>query len=284
MNVTPIPTTSEVIKRYNLLARKSLGQHFLLDPNITDKIVRASHNLSNTNIIEIGAGPGGLTRSLLTSPAKAVYAVEKDERFYAPLEELQGFYPEKLFMLKGDALKISLSDHVLAPRAIIANLPYNIGTELLFNWLDEIAEHPDTYQFFTLMFQKEVAERISAEPDTKQYGKLAVMAGWLCDIEHYFDLPARAFLPPPKVDSSVVYLVPLPKPRFPAKKELLNKVVSAAFGNRRKMLRSSLKTLMPDPEKLLQKADIDPQRRAETLSIEEFCRLSEVFRLYQLSY
>ncbi|MEI7669240.1 MAG: 16S rRNA (adenine(1518)-N(6)/adenine(1519)-N(6))-dimethyltransferase RsmA [Pseudomonadota bacterium] len=275
-----IPTTSDSVRDHNLFARKSLGQHFLLDSNVTDKIVHASGNLSDINIIEIGAGPGGLTRSLLKSSAKNIYVVEKDFRFIPVLEELKRFYNERLTIIQDDALKVSLTDIVPEPRAIIANLPYNIGTELLFTWLDEVAINSNSYQFMTLMFQKEVAERIFSEKNTKQYGKLSVMTQFLCQVEYCFDLPAHAFTPPPKVESAVIKLTPHKKLPFNAEKQMLDKVVSAAFGNRRKMLRSSLKTITDKPQELLKQAGIDEERRAETLSLEEFCRLAEIYRIY----
>lgn len=274
MNHNILPPLRDIIKRYELFARKSLGQHFLLDTNITDKIVYESENLSGINIIEIGAGPGGLTRSLLKSEAKCVYAVEKDERCIAALNELKVVYGERLVIIPEDALKLSLTDIVPAPRAIIANLPYNIGTQLLVNWLDDISADHNAYNYLTLMFQKEVAMRLFAEVDTSQYGRLAVITQWLCDIEDCFDLPASAFTPPPKVMSTVVKLTPLAKPRYDVQKKALEKTLAAAFGNRRKMLRSSLGTISENTTQWLESAGIDPTRRAETLSIEEFCRLA----------
>jgi 16S rRNA (adenine1518-N6/adenine1519-N6)-dimethyltransferase len=269
-----LPSLSDIIKRHGLSARKSLGQHFLLDANITDKIVRAGGNINGINVIEIGAGPGGLTRSLLKSAAKCVVAVEKDGRCVAALSELNTAYGERLVIIPEDALTLSPMEIAPAPRAIIANLPYNIGTPLLVKWLDEIARNSKAYDFLTLMFQKEVAMRLLAEPGGKQYGRLSVMVQWLCDIEHCFDLPASAFTPPPKVASTVIKLTPLAKPRYPADKRALESTVAAAFGNRRKMLRSSLATLHGNATDWLRQADIDPTRRAETLNIEEFCRLA----------
>jgi 16S rRNA (adenine1518-N6/adenine1519-N6)-dimethyltransferase len=272
-----LPPLREVIRSHNLLARKSLGQHFLLDGNITAKIVRAAWDIGGLNVVEIGPGPGGLTRALLASDAARVYAVEKDERCVAALAELHDVYRDRLLVMPHDALSFSLPEHVPAPRAIVANLPYNIGTKLLLNWLDDLArEGPGCYRSLTLMFQKEVAERLTAERGGKEYGRLSVMAQWLCDIEHCFDLPASAFTPPPKVASSVVKLTPLAKPRAPAKKEILEKVLAAAFGQRRKMLRSALSSLSGDTEEWLKAAGIDPKRRAETLSVEEFCALAAI--------
>ncbi|MEI6730921.1 MAG: 16S rRNA (adenine(1518)-N(6)/adenine(1519)-N(6))-dimethyltransferase RsmA, partial [Pseudomonadota bacterium] len=198
-NIT-LPPLRDVIKRYELFARKALGQHFLLDSNITDKIVRYSGNLEGVNVVEIGAGPGGLTRSLLASNAKTIYAIEKDERCIKALEELKVVYGERLIIIAQDALKFSIPENVPEPRAIIANLPYNIGSELLINWLDDLAEHGSkTYKFMTLMFQKEVAMRIIAECNTSAYGRLGIITQFLCQAEHCFDLPASAFTPPPEV-------------------------------------------------------------------------------------
>jgi 16S rRNA (adenine1518-N6/adenine1519-N6)-dimethyltransferase len=278
MNAIPLPPLRDVIKRFELSARKSLGQHFLLDSNITDKIVRVSGDLHTINAVEIGAGPGGLTRSLLKSAAKSVYAVEKDDRCIAALKELNAVYPDRLVIIPQDALAVSIVGVIPAPRAIIANLPYNVGTPLLLNWLEDIATDSSVYDFLTLMFQKEVAMRLLAKPGSKQYGRLSVMVQWLCDVEHCFDLPASAFVPPPKVDSTVIKLTPLKKPRYPADKDKLEKTLAAAFGNRRKMLRSSLSTVSSDSKAWLEAAGIDSTRRAETLSVEEFCALARLLR------
>ena len=257
------------------MARKSLGQHFLLDGNITDKIVRCAGDLKGINVIEIGPGPGGLTRSLLASEAAHVYAVERDDRCVAALGELNKAYPGRLTIIAEDALAYALPEQVSAPRAIVANLPYNIGTRLLLDWLEDIARlSSDSYIHLTLMFQKEVAMRLSAEPNTKDYGRLSVFTQWLCDVEHCFDLPASAFTPPPKVASSVVKLTPLKQPRAKADKKTLQTLLQSAFGQRRKMLRSSLSSLSPNIQDMLTGSGIDPTRRAETLSVEEFCRLA----------
>jgi 16S rRNA (adenine1518-N6/adenine1519-N6)-dimethyltransferase len=271
----PLPTLKDVIARHGLLARKSLGQHFLLDGNITAKIVRVAGGLKGVNVVEVGPGPGGLTRALLASDAAHVYAVEKDDRCMPVLAELKETYGNRLFVLAADALTLSLPGHVPPPRAVVANLPYNIGTRLLLNWLDDIArEGAGCYRFLTLMFQKEVAMRLTARPGTKDYGRLSVITQWLCEVDHCFDLPASAFVPPPKVASSVVRLTPLAKPRAAADKKRLEAVLAAAFGQRRKMLRSSLSSLSANAEGWLKAANIDPTRRAETLSVEEFCALA----------
>ncbi len=268
-----LPPLRDVIQRHGLLARKSLGQHFLLDGNITDKIVRHAGDLAGVNVVEIGPGPGGLTRSLAKSEAAQIYAVERDDRCIAALQELQEALGDRLKLLAQDALSYSIPSHIPAPRAIVANLPYNISTKLLVNWLDDIAKNPNCYQSLTLMFQKEVAERLYAEPHTRDYGRLSVMTQWLCNVEHCFDLPAAAFTPPPKVTSSVIRLSPLPGPRFAADKPALEATLAAAFGQRRKMLRSSLASLSGALD-ALKIAGIDPTRRAETLNIEEFCLLA----------
>lgn len=278
--LSSLPPLRDIIRRHHLLARKSLGQHFLLDGNITAKIVRVAGDLTGLQIVEIGPGPGGLTRALLQSGALRIYAIEKDKRCVSALAELGEIYGNRLCVLPQDALAFSLLEHIPAPRAIVANLPYNISTVLLLGWLDDIArEGQNAYHSLTLMFQKEVAQRLMAQPGSKDYGRLSVMTQWLCGIEHCFDLPASAFTPAPKVASSVVKLMPLAKPRASADKKILESVLAKAFGQRRKMLRSSLAGLSPDTEKWLHACEIDPRRRAETLSVEEFCRLAQTAAL-----
>jgi 16S rRNA (adenine1518-N6/adenine1519-N6)-dimethyltransferase len=273
----------DVIERHSLFARKSLGQHFLLDSNITAKIVRQAGELNNVHVVEIGPGPGGLTRSLLHSEAQHVYAIEKDERCIGALQELQAASENRLSIIAADGLEFSITEHIPAPRAIVANLPYNVGTLMLIHWLDDIARlGAEAYASLTLMFQKEVADRITANPNSKQYGRLSVMAQWLCDVRPCFTLPASAFTPPPKVDSAVIKLIPRKQPLYPADKKTLEAVLAAAFGQRRKMLRSSLSTLSSDTVKWLESASIDPTRRAETLSIKEFCLLAETWTAHQI--
>ncbi len=274
-----LPPLRDVIRRHDLLARKSLGQHFLLDGNITAKIVRCAADVTGINVVEIGPGPGGLTRALLESDAACIYAIEKDDRCVAALGELRAVYGERFVLLAQDALSYSLPDHIPAPRAIVANLPYNVGTRLLLNWLDDIANDAASYRSLTLMFQKEVAMRLVATPGTKDYGRLSVITQWLCDAQPCFDLPASAFTPPPKVTSTVIRLTPLERPRAPADKKMLEAVLASAFGQRRKMLRSSLASLSPHAQEALRLSDIDPTRRAETLSVEEFCTLTSNLRL-----
>jgi len=271
-----LPPLKDIITRHGLQAKKSLGQHFLLDENICARIAIAAGNLSGCTVIEIGPGPGGLTRALLQAGA-SVIAIEKDQRCVGALEELRQVFPERLSIIEADALEADLPALAPAPRKIVANLPYNIGTALLLKWLDDVCRAPDAYQSMTLMFQREVAGRISAEPGGKDYGRLSVFAQWLCETGHHFDLPPGAFSPPPKIYSSVITLAPRPKPLYPANKDVLEKVVAAAFGQRRKMLRSALKGLRVDTEALLEKAGIDGTRRGETLSVEEFCALAAIY-------
>lgn len=272
MSFDGLPPLREVIDRHELRAKKALGQNFLLDLNLTGKIARTAGDLSQATVIEVGPGPGGLTRALLAHGAKKVVAIEKDERCLAALEEISRHYPGRLEVLPGDALKTDFPRLAVPgePVRIVANLPYNVGTELLVRWLT-VKEWPPFYQSMTLMFQREVAQRIVAEPGSDAYGRLGVLAGWRTNARIAFDVPPQAFTPPPKVTSSVVHLVPRAEP-LAADVSKLGKITEAAFGQRRKMLRQSLKGL--GGETLLEKVGIDPTRRAETLSIEEFVRLA----------
>ncbi|MCD2171858.1 16S rRNA (adenine(1518)-N(6)/adenine(1519)-N(6))-dimethyltransferase RsmA [Rhizobium sp. C4] len=269
-----LPKLSDVIAAHGLDAKKSLGQNFLFDLNLTQKIARTAGPLDDVTVFEVGPGPGGLTRAILSLNAKKLIAIERDERCLPALAEISAHYPGKLEVISGDALKTDFAS--LAPKdgpvAIIANLPYNVGTQLLLNWLLPPV-WPPFWQSLTLMFQKEVGERITADPDDDHYGRLAVLAGWRTEARMAFDVPPQAFSPPPKVTSTVVHLTPREHPiDCDAKK--LGRVTEAAFGQRRKMLRQSLKSL--GGEALLVTAGIDPQRRAETLSVEEFCRLANL--------
>ena len=272
------PPIRDMIQRHGLHAQKKLGQHFLLDSNVTDKIVRLSGSLDGVHCVEIGPGPGGLTRSILqqTPRPASLTAIEMDARAIPLLEELKPAAPEVPFtLLQQDALKVSLPQTIEAPRAVIANLPYNVGTEMLIHWLHDIAADASAYRFLTLMFQKEVVDRIAAQPGSKTYGRLSVLAQWLCEVDVLFTLPPGAFSPPPKVDSSVVRLVPhAPEARLACSLAALERVTAAAFGQRRKMLRVSLKSLGVDAEKLLATAEIEPTLRAERLSLEAFVRLA----------
>ena len=247
------------------------GWRSLVDLNLTGKVARAAGDLSQVTVIEVGPGPGGLTRALLMHGAQRVVAIERDERCLAALAEIAARYPGRLEVISGDALKTDFAALAGgAPAKIVANLPYNIGTELLVRWLT-VAEWPPFYQSLTLMFQREVAERIVARPGDEAYGRLGVLAGWRTQARIVFDVPRQAFTPPPKVTSSVVHLVPRAAP-LPAEVKTLGRVTQAAFGQRRKMLRQSLKAL--GGEDLLARAEIDPTRRPETLSVEEFVRLA----------
>jgi 16S rRNA (adenine1518-N6/adenine1519-N6)-dimethyltransferase len=255
------------------LARKSLGQNFLLDLNLTAKIARQAGDLTGCDVLEIGPGPGGLTRGLLAEGARKVLAVEKDSRCIPALAEVAAAYPGKLEVIEGDALEVNPLTHLTPPIRIAANLPYNVGTELLVRWLTPKA-WPPFWQSLTLMFQREVAERIVAQPGTKAYGRLALLAQWRADARIVLSLPPEAFSPPPKVHSAVVHLTALEEPRFPADPGTLNKVVAAAFNQRRKMLRASLKSVSPDIEDHLNAAGIPPTERAEQVSLEAFCALA----------
>ncbi len=270
-----LPPLREVIASHGLSARKSLGQNFLLDLNLTRKIARCAGSLQDCDVLEIGPGPGGLTRALLMEGARKVVAIERDQRCLAALAEIARLNPTRLEVIEGDALAVDPTPLLTAPIRIVGNLPYNIGTELLVRWLTPPA-WPPYWTSLTLMFQKEVAERIVARPGSKAYGRLSILAQWRCDARIVLEVPARAFTPPPKVTSAVVQIVRLDQPRFPAEPEALNRVVAAAFNQRRKMLRSSLRALHPDIESLLLASGIPPTERAEQVSIESFCRLSRI--------
>ncbi len=264
----------EVINSYGLRAKKSLGQNFLLDLNLTFKIARAAGNVKDKNIIEIGPGPGGLTRGLLATEAAHVYAIEKDDRCIKALQELKDAYPNRFTLVSADALETNIVDICPAPRAIAANLPYNISTPLLINWLKQITE----IDSMTLMFQKEVAERIIAKPRTKAYGRISIISQWLCNVSKAFDIPPSAFTPPPKITSSVVHFSPLRERTDNADFTDMEKVTAAAFGQRRKTLRQSLKTLGINSETLLDAAGVSSKARAEELSIVEFVKLAEEYK------
>ena len=255
-------------------AEKALGQNFLLDQNITDKIVRLSGpKMDGVHAVEIGPGPGGLTRAILASSASELVAVEFDSRAVAALQGLVSAYGAARFkIVEGDALEIDPRDLVPQPRAILSNLPYNISTVLLLKWLKHLREDASSYALMSLMFQKEVGERILAHPSTKAYGRLSVMAQWLCDVRKLFDLPPSAFTPPPKVKSSVLHFVPKnlddDQPQF----ETMEKILAAAFGQRRKMIRGSLSNYAA----AIEKVGIDPTLRAEDVSVDEYVRLARV--------
>ncbi|WP_339948708.1 16S rRNA (adenine(1518)-N(6)/adenine(1519)-N(6))-dimethyltransferase RsmA [uncultured Albimonas sp.] len=268
-----LPPLREVIATHGLSARKGLGQNFLLDLNLTRRIARAAGPLEGVEVFEVGPGPGGLTRALLIEGAARVVAVERDSRCLPALAEVTAAHDGRLEVIEGDALKVPADEIMTAPWRVVANLPYYVGTELLVRWLTP-PSWPPAWQSLTLMFQKEVAERIVAGPGSKTWGRLSVLAQWRCDARIAFDLPARAFTPPPKVESAVVVLTPLPEPRFPAEPRLLDRVVGAAFGQRRKMLRQSLKTATPAAAALCEAAGVTETLRADDVSLEQFCALA----------
>lgn len=268
-----LPPLREVIKTHGLIAKKSLGQNFLLDLNLTAKIARQAGDLSQSDVLEIGPGPGGLTRGLLVEGARKVLAVEKDSRAMAPLAEIKAAYPDRLEVVNADALELDPLAHLTPPIRIVANLPYNVGTELLVRWLTP-PSWPPVWDSLTLMFQKEVAERIIAQPGSKKYGRLAVLAQWRTDPRIVMELPPEAFTPAPKIHSAVVHLNALPAPRYEANADKLQSLVAKAFGQRRKMLRASLKPLHPNIEDVLNSVGIKPTARAEEIEIEAFCALS----------
>lgn len=263
------PPLREVIAKHDLKAKKSLGQHFLLDLNLTRRLVREAGDLSGITAIEIGPGPGGLTRALFESKARHIIAIEKDDRFINALQPLVDEANGRLRIIHADALEIDPVDITPAPRAMLANLPYNVGTLLLVNWLHRAQE----YEFFALMFQKEVAERIVSTVGSKAYGRLSVLCQFCCDVKYAFTIPARAFTPPPKIDSAVVILRPHKNP-YPITIEALEHITKEAFGQRRKMLRSIFKGQLTDTH--FAAAGIKPEARAEELTVDDFVRLAKV--------
>ena len=269
----PLPPLRDVIARHGLAARKSLGQNFLLDLNLTARLAPAAGPLADCTVLEVGPGPGGLTRALLAAGARQVVAVERDDRCVAALADLADAYPGRLTIVAADALTVDEDTLIAGPARVVANLPYNIATALLLKWL----RHPRRFASYTLMFQKEVAERLAAPPGGKAYGRLSVLTQWLCEVRLLFDVNPRAFTPPPKVTSTVVGLTPRPAPLAPADPAALEAVTAAAFGQRRKMLRAALRGLTADPERLLAAAGIAPTRRAEELTVAEFCALARAF-------
>ncbi|GAW35686.1 ribosomal RNA small subunit methyltransferase A [Roseovarius sp. A-2] len=268
-----LPPLARVIAAHGLSARKSLGQNFLLDLNLTAKIARQAGDLRGCDVLEIGPGPGGLTRGLLTEGARRVLAIEKDARCLPALEEIVAVSDGRLEVINGDALDINPLAHLTPPIRVVANLPYNVGTELLIRWLTP-RDWPPFWQSLTLMFQREVAERIVAAPGSKAYGRLALLAQWRAEPRIVMHLPPGAFIPPPKVSSAVVHLTALAEPRFPADPKILEQVVARAFNQRRKMLRAALKGAAPDIEDRLLAAGIEPTDRAETVDLERFCALA----------
>jgi len=273
--IDDLPPLREVIAAHGLSARKALGQNFLLDLNLTAKIARTAGDLSDVDVLEIGPGPGGLTRGLLASGARRVVAVEKDARCLPALAEIAAVYPGRLEVIEGDALEIDTAQTLSRPYKVAANLPYNVGTELLVRWLTP-RDWPPQWASLTLMFQREVAERIVAVPGSKAYGRLAILAQWRSEARIALSLPPEAFTPSPKVSSAVVHLTALPEPRYPADPDVLSEVVARAFNQRRKMLRASLKSLGPWIEEALAEAGLPPTERAEQVTLEGFCALARI--------
>jgi 16S rRNA (adenine1518-N6/adenine1519-N6)-dimethyltransferase len=275
MQIDELPPLRDVILKYNLEAKKSLGQNFLHDLNLTSKIALLSGSIENSTILEIGAGPGALTRGLLASGAKKVIALERDKRCIPALMDIADYYNGKLEILERDALKFDLNEiKDLGSLKIISNLPYNIGTELLVKWLTPII-WPPKWEDMTLMFQKEVADRIVAIPGTKAYGRLSILTQWRCDANIRMTVSPDAFRPKPKVQSAVVSIKALNTPKFYAKQTILEKLVKAGFGQRRKMIRSSLKSFDVNINTYLQNVDLKPTLRAENLTVSDWCRLAE---------
>ena len=274
--IDDLPPLREVIRQHGLRAKKSLGQNFLLDLNLTARIARAAGPLEGVEVVEIGPGPGGLTRALLVAGARRVIAVERDERAIAALEQIAARYPGRLEIVSGDALNFDPRALLgAAPARVVANLPYNIATALLVGWLT-LEPWPPWYDRLVLMFQREVAERIVAAPGSKSYGRLSVLAGWRCQGRIRFDVAGTAFVPPPRVTSSLVELVPRQSP-LPCERRALERVTEAAFGQRRKMLRQSLKSLGREPMTLLEAANLEPTARAEDVPVEGFVALARAF-------
>ena len=268
----PLPPLREVIRDHGLRAEKSLGQNFLLDQNLTDKIVRLSGEiLPETTLLEIGPGPGGLTRSLLQTPAKKIVAIEFDARAVLALSSLSQAYSGRLQVIEGDALAVDFLEVTSPPRAVLANLPYNISTVLLLKWLQQIRNDSSSYSFLSLMFQKEVADRILSGHGNKVYGRLSVLAQWLCDVKRLFDLPPSAFTPPPKVSSTVLHFRPRKLQESSPSFSVMEEILAAAFQQRRKMIRSSLSAYLPS----LESSGIQPNLRAEDLSVADYVRLAQ---------
>lgn len=275
-DLSHLSSLRQVIQKYNISAKASLGQNFILDLNITRKIISFAGDLSGATIIEVGPGPGGLTRSILESEAKHVIVIEQDRRAINALHELIPYSQGRLEISYANALSIDISSLGTEPRYIIANLPYNIATVLLLNWLKKST----SFQKMVLMFQKEVAERLCAFPNTKDYGRLAIKTQWLCEVRKCMTLPPSVFTPCPKVYSTVVELIPRREPLYPANEFFLDLIVKTAFSKRRKMLRSALEDIGVDVLLLLKKSEIDPTLRPENISIEQYCTLARVLEVF----
>jgi len=272
--IDDLPPLREVVERFGLMPQRSLGQNFLFDLNLTSRIARAAGPLEGETIVEIGPGPGGLTRALLANGAGRVIVIERDRRCLPALAEIAAHYPGRMEVIDGDALAVDLTPHLAGAKArIVANLPYNIGTPLLVGWLS-LEPWPPWWRSLTLMFQREVAERIVATPEERaEYGRLAILSGWRSEAKILFDVPRTAFVPQPKITSSIVHLLPRPEPE-PCDRRLLERVTLAAFGQRRKMLRQSLKAVLADPTALIEAAGLLPTARAEEIPVSGFVRLA----------
>ena len=270
--IVNLPPLAVVVEKYDLTPNKSWGQNFIFDLNLTRKIARAANLSSNETIFEIGPGPGALTRALFMEGAEKIIAIEKDKRAITALSELVDICNGKLELISDDALKVPINKMGILPRKVVANLPYNIATQLLLNWLVT----PDAFKAITVMVQKEVAMRICAKPGSSNYGRLSIIMQWLACPKMLFDIPASAFHPKPKVTSTLLEIIPRAQPLFPAKRQILEKITAHAFGQRRKMLRSSLKKVGGDD--LLLATNINPTLRPENLSIEDFCRLAQAYK------
>ncbi|MEL7543147.1 MAG: 16S rRNA (adenine(1518)-N(6)/adenine(1519)-N(6))-dimethyltransferase RsmA [Pseudomonadota bacterium] len=275
-DIDSLPPLREVIRTHNLNARKSLGQNFILDLNLTAKIARVAGDLEGAHVVEVGPGPGGLTRAILCAGAAHVTVIERDDRCLAPLEELRGMSRDRLHILSADALDIDYAALTPAPYRIVANLPYSVATPLLTGWLTS-ASWPPPWHTMTLMFQKEVAERIVATPGTKAYGRLSVLAQWRSTPQIRMVLPPEAFTPAPKISSAVVHFEPRETPLAVPSTAALERLTAAAFGQRRKMLRASLKSLASDAEARIEACDIKPTARADEVDVAGFCALARAF-------
>lgn len=273
-----LPPLRDVIAQYGLSAHKALGQHFLLDLNLTRKIARAAGNLAGTTVIEVGPGPGGLSRSLMEEGCIRLILIEKDTRFIPALTTLQQHYQGDVEIIEADALKVDETQFIKEAKSVrvVANLPYNVGTVLLAKWLSS-TPWPPWFENLTVMLQKEVVDRTIAAPGSKTYGRLSVLCQWHSTAKKLFDVPASAFVPPPKVESSVLQITPIEKNASPALSDAIQKVTAAAFGQRRKMLRSSLKSLFEDPLRELTDLNIDPNLRAENIKVDEYVELAKRF-------
>jgi 16S rRNA (adenine1518-N6/adenine1519-N6)-dimethyltransferase len=269
-----LPPLREVIRNVGLTAKKSLGQNFLLDLNLTRRIARSAGTLKGITVVEVGPGPGGLTRALLLEGAKKVIAIERDNRCLAALEDIASAYPGRLHVINADAREVDYGTlPITTPARVVSNLPYSVGTRLLVSWL-KTAPWPPWFDRLVLMFQREVAERIVAAPRTKEYGRLAVLSQWRTCPRILLTVPATAFTPIPKIDSALVELIPRSKPEPPCAIENLENVTAAAFGQRRKMLRASLRQITPEAAQILEALGLDPTARAEELEISDFCRVA----------